>query len=138
MSKPVELIVTNELHRVAEQVETRPRMYTEASDAERAIFFEHLARALLCDIAHNAHIEVVANALAAIGVSGVGERFASVREARAEERRTLGIPEPAPETEDTSTSKIGEAIVSVLAEKLGAALGPGIAVTPIKVGGGDK
>lgn len=136
MSKPVELIVTNELHRVAEEVDKSPILRAAAeTDKGRRDVTEAVARQILCDIAHQANIVYVGKALEAVGITGgvetVRSRFDAVREQRAEERRTLGLPDPAP-----SENPIDAAVRS-FAQKLGEALGPGVSVTPVKAGSED-
>jgi len=136
MIKPVELIVTTELHRTAEIIEQRPSAFDAASDKQRAEIMESRARQILCDIAHQAHAAVVLKALAAVGVAGgidaLAQRLAAVRESRADERRAHGIPEPDPAA---PSNPIAEAMVDTIAKRLSETLGPGVSVTPIKVSG---
>jgi hypothetical protein len=92
-TKPVDLIVTNKLHSVAEAFQLAPRQMREAADLSRLA--DETMRGLLCSIAHDARPEVVAKALAAIGVPGgvdaIRERFQTVLDIRTAEATALGI-----------------------------------------------
>ena len=132
MSKPVDLIIANELHRAAEIIEPR---FSTRKEAERTEIFQSIARQVLCDIAHQGRIEVVAKALEAIGVcggvDGIKSRMQGVLEMRAEERPSLGIadPQPAP----APTADFVKAAFDNFAEKLSDQLGPGVKVEAVQV-----
>lgn len=100
MTRPVELIVANTLHEVAENIEQVEMLGGGPLSAPAtARLHDDLARRLLCDIAHGARMETVARALAAAGVcggaDGIAQRLAAAREARAADAR---LPETAPST----------------------------------------
>lgn len=136
MSKPVELIVTNELHRVAGELERWPKaLVDKAIGADAKNFGETMARQMLCDLAHQSRIEVVLNALAAAGLAdgadGLMKRLAAVREQRAEEARAHGADPDQPQA--TAAQPDPEKVFGAIVDKLKDALGPGVTVTPVKV-----
>lgn len=127
MSKPIDLIVANELHRIAEAIEKMPPVLRAGTTA--ADFKTEVARQVLCKISHEASVAAVVRALEAVGVcggvDGLAQRLAAVQESRAS-----GEPEPAPQIPVNS-----ETIVDSLAKSLQASLGDGVTVKPVKVEG---
>jgi hypothetical protein len=132
MSKPIDLIVANELHRIAEAIEKMPPVLRAGTTA--ADFKTEVARQVLCKISHEASVAAVVRALEAVGVcggvDGLAQRLAAVQESRAEERRAAGEPEPTPQIPVNF-----ERIVDSLAKTLQASLGDGVIVKPVKVEG---
>jgi len=132
MSKPIDLIVANELHRIAEAIEKMPPVLRAGSTT--ADFKAEVARQVLCKISHEASAAAVVRALESVGVcggvDGLAQRLAAVQESRAEERRAAGEPEPAPQSPVNF-----ERIVDSLAKTLQASLGDGVIVKPVKAEG---
>ena len=127
MSKPVELIVTNEIHDLAALIERRPA--GEQSNAVTPDLMQAVARRLLCSISHDAGLPVVLKLLEAAGVcgglDGLSQRLTSAREARAADG-TAEAPRTAPEAH--VPDNVAQAFVDVLRK----AFGPGVKVTAVK------
>lgn len=87
--RPVELIVTNCLHDIAEKVKQLPKAILDASG--HGALEEAVARDILCRIAHDGRLDLVLKAIAAAGSpSDAGEiaaRFKAVQEMHAPERK---------------------------------------------------
>lgn len=132
MSKPIDLIVANELHRIAEAIEKMPPVLRAGSTT--ADFKAEVARQVLCKVAHEASLAAVVKALETIGVcggvDGLAQRFAAVQESRAEERRASGESDPA-----AQPAASFETLVDSLAKTLQASLGDGVTVKPVKAEG---
>lgn len=96
MTKPVDLIIVNALHHIASKAERKPVEAKDLATTPRGQ--EVLARSLLCELAHEARVEVILKLLETAGVQGgltaIGQRLTAVLEARAEEARALGIEPP--------------------------------------------
>ena len=90
MSIPIDLIVTNCLHDVAEKIEAAPpslkALLKRKLDEGGVPMSETLARKLLCDIAHDAALAHVLKALAVVkapnDLDELLQRLTSVRDAR--------------------------------------------------------
>lgn len=96
MTKPVDLIIVNALHHIASKAERKPVEAKDLATTPRGQ--EVLARSLLCELAHEARVEIILKLLETAGVQGgltaIGQRLTAVLEARAEEARALGIEPP--------------------------------------------
>lgn len=135
MTKPVDLIVANDLHDLAANIERLPKDGRDA--VNMTSLSTEVARKLLCIIAHQASLPAVIKALEAVGVCGgvdaIGQQLAAVIEKRAEEHRAAGI-DPAQEaaTKRAAVDDIMRKIVTGLREELGAEV---IVGEPVKVKG---
>ena len=107
---PVYLIVANELHDAAARIErlTAANQIREAALQQietRRHLSESIARQLLCAIAHQATIDCVLAALAAIGapatLAELDQHFTAVRDQRRGEKPASGGP-PAPSAQPGS------------------------------------
>ena len=80
MSKPIDLIVANELHRIAEAIEKMPPVLRAGTTA--ADFKTEVARQVLCKISHEASAAAVVRALESVGVcggvDGLAQRLAAI------------------------------------------------------------
>lgn len=80
--RPVELIVSNVLHDVAERASKLPKALVDA--ASPGVLEEAVARDILCKIAHDGRIDLVLKAIAAAGGPGdageISARFKAVRD----------------------------------------------------------
>lgn len=87
--RPVELIVTNCLHEIAETATKLPKALLDASGP--GAVEEAVARNILCKIAHDGRLDLVLKAIAAAGgPADAGElaaRFKAVQEMHAPERK---------------------------------------------------
>lgn len=87
--RPVELIVSNVLHEIAERAVKVPKPLLDA--ASPGVIEEAVAREVLCRIAHDGRLDLVLKAIAAAGSpSDAGEiaaRFKAVQEMHAPERK---------------------------------------------------
>lgn len=87
--RPVELIISNCLHSIAEKASKLPKALIDA--AGQGALEEAVARDILCSIAHDGRLDLVLKAIAAAGgPSDAGEiaaRFKAVREMHAPERK---------------------------------------------------
>lgn len=132
MSKPVELIATNLLHAYAEAVEQAPPVMRASVDM--ATLTSEMTRKLLCHIAHDASLATVVRALEAAGVPGgveaLAQRFAAVRETRAEE----GCAAPAPEAGGGTPADPAAATIEFLRR----VFGQGVHITPAKPSDSSK
>lgn len=90
MSIPIDLIVTNCLHEVAEKIEVAPpalkAMLKRKLDEAAVPMAETVARKLLCDISHDATLPNVLKALAVVkapfDLNEIMQRLTAVRDAR--------------------------------------------------------
>lgn len=128
MTKPVDLIVANELHELAAKIERMPvALQTSLVDDK---LMEAIARAIVCNIAHQAGLAVVLKLLEAAGVcdglDGIAQRFQATREHRINDG---SAEQPGPVTPNSDTQdKIVQGFVDVLTK----ALGPGVTVSAVK------
>ncbi len=115
MSQPVQLIVANATHEIAEAVDNITKAKAAASDAIEGLtgqkfdFANHdlrqaivkgFAERLLCQIAHNADPRIVRQALAAIGAphedDEIWNRLEAARDAQRQEAGGDANPAPSP------------------------------------------
>lgn len=141
MSKPVDLIVANELHRVAEAIERMPEPLRTSILADQTLY-PTMARGLLCNIAHDARIEVVERLLEAVGVcgglDGLAQRFSAVRDARAAEGDAATPQQAAaPSAPSPSPSEVA-AVAETIADSLKQAFPGAVVVGPLPAAAKDE
>ncbi len=113
ITRPVDLIVANELHDAAARIERieacNPKLNLFeplfGDPATRRAISESCARQLLCAIAHQGAMDRVLAALAAVGapatLTELDQRFTAVRDQRRGEKPASGGP-PAPSAQPGS------------------------------------
>lgn len=73
--RPVELIVTNCMHEIAEKIAALPKALVES--ASPGVIEEATAREILCNIAHHGRLDLVLKAIAAAGGPATAGELAS-------------------------------------------------------------
>ncbi len=120
MSKPVELLITNTLHEVAERSADQPIALDLLSNHAEGCAC--LARTVLRDLADEARPEVLAKMLAAVGVTGglteLNQRFKAVLDSRTADDTAFGV---APKT-DTKKSAVHSVALGTFIASLGNAI----------------